>query len=100
MQLALIFLVASLFGGKSFEQIKPIVRQLGGEEANAALKQAEELSSMLSGALSFSETQNADIERHEENFVQVDEGAPLAAVEGIANEQIICALSRYVATGE
>lgn len=100
MQLALIFLVACLFGGTSFEQIKPIVEQFGGEDVQTALKQAEEFSSMLSGVLPPTPTNNTPMPPVEENLPKTDNATPLAPISGVANEQIICALSRYVATGE
>lgn len=100
MQLALIFLVACLFGGKSFEQIKAVVEQFGGEEVQTALKQAEEFSSMLSGVLPLSQTNNTPTPPVEENLPKKDNLTPLAPINGIANEQILCALSRYVAMGE
>lgn len=104
MQLVLIFLAASLLCGKSFAQIKPVLRQLGGEEASAALKQAEELSDMLSAVVSPQSdggvvSANDDVQ-NAERVCPDGQQAPLNAIASFADERILTALSKYVATGE
>lgn len=106
MQLVLIFLAASLLCGKSFAQIKPVLQQFGGEEAASALQRAEELSDMLSAVVStqtvgndFSGANAAEAQVEENGFVG-ERVAPLCPIAPIADERILSALSRFVATGE
>jgi hypothetical protein len=54
MQLALIILLALLGQSGGLKDVKPLLQTLGGDEAETALKQAEELSSLLSAVKNLS----------------------------------------------
>lgn len=115
MQLLLLLLLLSMGGkGGDLNGIKPILESVGGEEVSKALKEAEELSSVISavGALTgqnsplgnmFGGTEGVNdkgggqTERCDEKDVG---GFPLAPIADIADDGIKSSLSRYIAVGD
>lgn len=105
--LALMLMLAGKGGG--FERFKPIIGELGGEQAADAIKQAEELSEVISAVQSLS---SAAATASPEESVTGDgvkecgadggavEGFPLAPISVIADERITYCLSKYIALGE
>ena len=107
MQLLLLIMLA-LAGGnaEALKQVKPVIEKLGGGDAMNMIKEAEELSKMLSavqsltggaksaGSPSFnkgcSNGANAEFAQH---------GFPLAPIAQIADENITYCLSRYISLG-
>lgn len=111
MQLAILIAMLMLVGQSNFTQIKPIIEQLGGEEAKSAIKQAEELKQIISAVQTFASPQTggeqpSESERpsSENQPLKTEQTAinshPLDPVKGIADDKILSALSRYVALGE
>lgn len=95
-----------------FEQFKPIIEELGGEQAADAIKQAEELSEVISAVQSLSSAaaqpeksftgaaDGADVVKECGADGGVGEGYPLAPISAIADERITYCLSKYIALGE
>lgn len=110
MQLLALVLMLMLAGkGGGFEQFKPIIEELGGEQAADAIKQAEELSEVISAVQSLSSaaappeksfTDGADGVNERGADGGVGEGFPLAPISAIADERITYCLSKYIALGE
>lgn len=108
----LVLLLMLLSSGKNsdLKQIEPLLSSFGGGEAASVIKQAEELSGMLSavqsltggggnGASPFGGT-GAGGGFDGKTDAGVNDGYPLAPIANIADEKITYALSRYIATGE
>lgn len=111
----LIILALLLYGGgsdaqKIIEEVKPVVETLGDGSMKEALKNAEEISSVLSAVRTFSGTQNAASgtpfgqNSAKTDFVQNTEGEadnaisfPLKPVNAIIDRDIAYSLSKYVA---
>ncbi len=106
--LALMLMLAGKGGG--FERFKSIIGELGGEQAADAIKQAEELSEVISAVQSLSSA--AATASPEESVTGAEdaeecgadggagEGFPLAPISAIADERITYCLSKYIALGE
>lgn len=107
MQLLIIALLVMLAGGgNKLNELQPILKSLGGEDAENILKQSEEISSMINAVQSLAsahpivgsgEVQNRP-SAQSSHFG--DGGFPLAPVSRIADDRITYALSGYIATGE
>ena len=119
MQLLVLALMLMTLGkNANLKEIEPILQSFGGAEAADAIKQAEELSDVISavqslmpaagGAGGGATTAGAPL-----NFDggsvgaeewakggQCDGGFPLAPIANIADERITYCLSRYIALGE
>lgn len=100
-----IILALLLYGGNAsaqnlLEEVKPVIEELGGEEARKALKSAEEISKVLTAVKAFSSAAapvkpapQPAVADNAENFF------PLAPVSGIAGREITYALSQFVSEG-
>lgn len=96
--------------GANVKELQPILESIGGEEASQALKQAEELSGMVSAVQALTGAVGgkggaspADCESVGAEFVHKNSpcnGYPLAPIASVADERITYCLSRYVALGE
>lgn len=109
MQLLVLALMLLMSGkNTNLQQIKPILEEFGGGKAADALKQAEELSGMVSAvqalaAMTASEKSAPESQQYSgsaEGNGGCSGGFPLAPVAGIADERITYCLSRYIALGE
>lgn len=110
--LALVLMLMLAGKGGGLEQFKPIIEELGGEEAVGAFKQAEELSEVINAVQSLSsQAAPPDNKAGEEKVGKVGkadgeccegvgEGFPLAPISAIADERITYCLSRYIALGD
>lgn len=109
----LVLLLMLLSSGKNsdLKQIEPLLSSFGGGEATNVLKQAEELSGMLSAvqsltgggghsAAAFGGPGGDGGSFDGGTDASVNDGYPLAPIANIADEKITYALSRYIATGE
>lgn len=105
MQLLVLALMLLMSGkNTNLQQIKPILEEFGGGKAADALKQAEELSGMVSAvqalaAMTASEKSAPEPQQYS-GSAEGNGGFPLAPVAGIADERITYCLSRYIALGE
>ncbi len=112
MQLLVLMLMLMLSGnGASVKELQPILESIGGEEASQALKQAEELSDMVSavqaltgtvggkGSASPADCGSGEVEEPAPKNSPCS-GYPLAPIASVADERITYCLSRYVALGE
>lgn len=112
MQLLVLALMFLMMGKNAdVKEIEPIIETLGGKEASEALKQAEELSGMLSAVQSLTAAVGAN-GRAPQNSVRPDinedlnkehacvQGFPLEPIANIADERITYCLSKYIALGE
>lgn len=111
MQLLILALLAISMGrNTNFNQFKPILESFGGEEATNAIKQAEELSGIISALRAITappenegcgaQPPRGDNPGGEEQFRTDFGGYPLAPIANIADDKITCCLSRYIALGE
>lgn len=111
MQLLVLMLMLMLSGnGANVKELQPILESIGGEEASQALKQAEELSGMVSAVQALTgavggkgDVSPADCESVKEEPAHKNSpcnGYPLAPIASVADERITYCLSRYVALGE
>ncbi len=102
----LIILALLLYGGNAgarqvFEEVKPVLEDLGGEEMKQAFKNAEEISQVLSAVSAFGSELKSE-ERTEEGAEEFSFSGgekvafPLKPINNIANSDVICALSRYI----
>ncbi len=103
----LIILALLLYGGKTggkniLSEVKPVLETFGGEEIKEALKNAEEISSVLSAVQSFTGSASAS----EQNTNLSDFGTftenssiafPLSPISAIADKDITYSLSKYIA---
>ncbi|MDE7300961.1 MAG: hypothetical protein K2N47_02200 [Clostridia bacterium] len=108
----LVLLLMLLSSGKNsdLKQIEPLLTGFGGGEAANVLKQAEELSGMLSAVQSLTGGGNGapfggsgasdDGGFNSSAGEDINDGYPLAPIANIADEKITYALSKYIATGE
>ena len=114
----LVLLLMLLSSGKNsdLKQIEPLLTSFGGGEAANAIKQAEELSGMLSAVQSLTggggnsasqleglggdENCGGESGGFDGGDEVVNDGYPLAPIANIADEKITYALSRYIALGE
>ncbi|MGN1060560.1 MAG: hypothetical protein ACI4QN_02395, partial [Candidatus Coproplasma sp.] len=100
MQLLILAAMLMLAGNGGFAQIKPLIEEFGGEEAKTALKQAEELSQIISTV----QAVTSPPPQKEENAVQPERPVkfcrPLDPIKSIADERTLAALSKYIAVGE
>ena len=109
-------LLMSLGKNADLREIKPILESFGGEGVTDAIRQAEELNSVISAVQSFtSSAKSANEEGGGDAFtrptgaIRTDTArgdmvsnavAPLSPVSRIADEDILHCLSRYIALGE
>lgn len=105
MQLLVLVLMLMLSGRNAdIKELKPIFEELGGDGAAEALRQAEELSGVLSAFQALTSAPAADMTSGESAPPSGDGGAPdgypLAPIANIADERITYSLSRYIALGE
>lgn len=105
MQLLVLALMLMLSGkNANIKELKPIIEELGGNEASEAFRQAEELSGMLSALQSLASMPQQPQATVESAPPSDDGGAadgyPLAPIANIADERITYSLSRYIALGE
>lgn len=106
MQLLIIALLAMLAGGggNKLNELRPLLKSLGGEEAENILKQTEEISSVLTAVQSLASAHPKGEEGGTRGGLAQAAcgggGFPLAPVSGIADDRITYALSGYIATGE
>ncbi len=114
--LALVLMLMLAGKGGGLEQFKPIIEEIGGEEAADAFKQAEELSEVINavqslssqaassgnsaGATADKEVNGADCADGVKGSEEAGEGFPLAPISAIADERITYCLSRYITLGE
>lgn len=112
MQLLLI-LALLLYGGKAggkdmLSEVRPMLENFGGEEMKEALKNAEEISEMLTAVKSFTdgisenkpEAEKKDSCKEEnggERVVPPTIGFPLAPIMSVADKDIAYSLSKYIA---
>ena len=111
MQLLIIALMLMLSGkNTNVNQIKPIIEKFGGEQAayafrqaEDAIKQAEEISEVISAVASMSNASAAcgsgGSDVHCADQTDAD-NYPLAPISAIADDDIMSFLSRYIALGE
>ena len=104
MQLLVLVLMLMLSGkNTNIKELEPILESIGGQEAAGALKQAEELSGVISAVQSLSAMAQPQ-GKAEGNGECAEEwtkgGYPLAPIANIADERITYCLSRYIALGE
>ncbi len=102
----LIILALLMYGGKSgaqnlLSEVAPVLESLGGEQFKEALKNAEEISTMLSavqsltGAPDFSATESEQPEaKANTEFPAI--AFPLAPISNVADKQITYSLSKYI----
>ena len=104
MQLLVLALMLMTMGkNTNMKELKPVLESLGGQQAAEALKQAEELSGMISAVQSLTSAAQPVPQSHtrkEEEECSVCGGYPLAPVADIADERITYCLSRYIALGD
>ena len=103
----LIILALLLYGGKTggkniLSEVKPVLETFGGEEIKEALKNAEEISSVLSAGQNFTASAPvAEPEVNSSDFGTFTENPsiafPLSPVSAIADKDITYSLSRYIA---
>ncbi len=107
----LVLVLMLLMSGKNadIQQLKPIIEEFGGGKAADALKQAEELSDMVSAVQALASfpaspdtapPQDSAQPAGEDNAECNMSGYPLAPIAGIADETIINCFSRYITLGE
>lgn len=101
----LVLLLALILGGKggNMAELKPVLESLGGESLGNTLKQAEQLSGMLTAVQSLAGAQKREavkVDKSEFNGDSAADGYPLAPIVNIADENITYCLSRYIAVGE
>ena len=98
-----VILALLLFGGKNgaqniLSEVKPVLESIGGEEMQAALKSAEEISSVLAAVQGIAkpmQTTFADTGKTVDVFPQPD-FFPLAPIASIADKDITYSLSQYI----
>lgn len=106
MQLLVLVLMLMLSGRNAdIKELKPIFEELGGDGAAEALRQAEELSGVLSAFQALTSAPAADMTSGESAPPSTGDGGapdgyPLAPITNIADERITYSLSRYIALGE
>ena len=105
MQLLVLVLMLMLSGkNANIKELQPILESIGGQEAAGALKQAEELSGVISAVQSLSAMAQPSAHGKSEDCEGAEEwtkdGYPLAPIANIADERITYCLSRYIALGE
>ncbi|MDE6791083.1 MAG: hypothetical protein K2J61_05110 [Clostridia bacterium] len=102
MQLLVLVLMLMLSGkNANIKELQPILESIGGQEAAGALKQAEELSGVISAVQSLSAMAQPTAQGKAEGAEEwVKGGYPLAPIANIADERITYCLSRYIALGE
>lgn len=108
MQLLVLVLMLMLSGkNANIKELQPILESIGGQEAAGALKQAEELSGVISAVQSLSamaqpaahgKADGSEGGACAEEWIKG--GYPLAPIANIADERITYCLSRYIALGE
>ncbi|MGN0824182.1 MAG: hypothetical protein ACI4MB_03835 [Candidatus Coproplasma sp.] len=101
MQLLILVAMLMLAGQNGFAQIKPIIEEFGGEEVKSAVKQAEELSQIISAVQTISTAPDKGQEEKAEcETPPKSSNYPLDPIKPIADERTLNALSKYIALGE
>ncbi|MDE5765659.1 MAG: hypothetical protein K2I17_00650 [Clostridia bacterium] len=102
MQLLVLVLMLMLSGkNANIKELQPILESIGGQEAAGALKQAEELTGVISAVQSLSAMAQPAAQAKAECAEEWTKGGyPLAPIANIADERITYCLSRYIALGE
>ncbi|MGN0807157.1 MAG: hypothetical protein ACI4MN_01745 [Candidatus Coproplasma sp.] len=105
MQLAILIAMLMLISQNNFTQLKPLIEELGGDEAKSAIKQAEELNQIISTVKTLTSAQPLQGKQSEYGEPVTAEQSfivsrPLEPIKNIADEKTLSALSRYVALGE
>ncbi len=102
MQLLLLALMLMLNGkNANFNEIEPLIANFGGGDMANTLKQAEELSGIMSAIGSMSRKESTKTVNLSKKAVDTEKnggGYPLAPVALIADERITYALSRYISS--
>lgn len=94
MQLALLLILLLAGGSKGMEEFRPLIEELAGDGAAEMMKEAEQLSSVVSA---FGRSVGGN---EAESAAAGESGVfPLAPVAEIADDGITCCLSRYIASG-
>lgn len=108
----IVLLLALMLGGKggNMSELKPVLESLGGEELSSTIKQAEQLSGVLSAVRAFTNNKNKEETGADNgggkgngetyNEAGSQDGYPLSPIANIADEKITYCLSRYIALGE
>lgn len=115
----LIILALLMFGGKSgnlLAEVKPVLESLGGDEMRKALKNAEEISSVISAVQSFAsggvsddvgtdgfddggvESSNKSDFKNSKSSTVAPSSFALAPISNIADKDITYSLSRYISS--
>lgn len=103
----LIILALLLYGGKSgaqniIEEVKPVLETIGGDEMKEALKNAEEISSVLSAVQELTGTNSENFARKPAEPSPQSAAKspaiafPLAPIANVADKQITYSLSQYI----
>lgn len=102
MQLLLLALMLMMNGkNANINEIGPLIANFGGGDMTKTLKQAEELSGIMSlvGSLSRKESPKAvNLNEKAVKSEKAEGGYPLAPVADLADERITYALSRYISS--
>ena len=106
----LVLLILLAYGGKTdkLKEVQPLLESIGGDEMKSALKDAEELGTVLSAVQSMAQGENNFSSDDMDVFAADDgnsdpvqskeaQGFPLAPIANIADEGITYSLSRYIA---
>jgi len=108
-QLILLAVIIMLCGGdrQTYCRIKPIIEELGGQEAAEAITKAEELGKVISAVKDIQNSMKSESAAKmavnaDGKFAESGQSAeyPLSPVANIADERIAYALSAYIAMGE
>lgn len=99
----LIILALLLYGGnndtqKLLSEVAPVLESFGGDEIKEALKNAEELSSVLSAVNAFTPPMKEPKQEHTVGVTpnNGDISFPLAPINNIADREITYSLSKYI----
>lgn len=97
MQLLLV-LALLLCGGQRgvIDEVKPVLRELGGEEMEKAFDEAEKISRVISAAAAAEVPPVGVAETPPQDGGQTDVGLALKPVVDIADGDIVCSLSKYL----
>ncbi len=102
MQLLLLALMLMLNGkNANINEIEPLIANFSGGDMAKTLKQAEELSGIMSaiGSLSRKESpKSVNLSEKAADSEKIGGGYPLAPVALVADERITYALSRYISS--
>ena len=98
----LIILALLLYGGKQgagniLSEVKPVLESFGGEEMQQALKNAEEISTVLSAVQAMASPQQPPPAAEYKQHAQSEGVAfPLSPISSIADKDITYSLSKYI----